>query len=861
MDILIKPEVLSLAGAMNRFVISAQKEVVFELKNHETGENIVQHSYAPNKLGRIEVDIENIVAPLLSFELREETEPYKQPAIARKFKAVIKEAETEEKQEWSFVVLRAGIDRFADAATNFLKANFLTWQPTVKPVTYYTPEFLTYYAQEDVVCKCKDYVEKNGKYEENIFPLGLLAAGAAWTIPVQYAIIAGKINALPSYYDVWIENTAGERLTYIQRYYAADIRSEQEQWVLFENSLGGIDTFRAYGNQENTAKHTHNIAEIENVAEEYRVDTERLYKKNTGFLNENERKWLLDFFPSLGKYLYTGMHIRRIVVTESEVSWQTRELPSSYTFTYKYADSRPYLNLSRTDIPAEVLNIKIPDVGSFTVAPRLVELDRLPLSGGALFPVQSPYSDKWSTTTAAAVLDWLSREITSAYKGDGSFGHSHSNISLLESMTKFGNYLLIGAKKISAGLADVATKALGLDPKSSDWDKILRKDTPDTAREVIVFLKGLTAKAKSFFHDISNDGEIHTKDLVVTGKMSVFALEIVKAKAAGGLIIAGPGEFHADLVEETETGYVLYQNAEKDGKTLMQTIEENDQLFCCDTNIGEGAYTEASNRYYWRRVTAAPTEYVIKMIEGKPCRCLTITLSKEDRDRSSDDIPRVGDDLCTCGNRTNPERMGVFVISVYRSFDPDLKPPYRAQYIGLNDYNFSTHRKTFFANNDNEVIGRLKVVSETGDILPVPCDKGAWKKKPHSYYDRVSHVGSLWMCVIEPGKTTEEEPGTGDAWQRQVSKGDEPVMLLILTDKGNIIRNGQGQVKLTAVVTQGGEDITDRFQPEAFSWTRSSGNDEYDKEWNNRHAHVGRSIIVSSEDIWKRAQFECVLES
>lgn len=317
-----------------------------------------------------------------------------------------------------------------------------------------------------------------------------------------------------------MENTNGERLTYIQRYYASDIRSEQEQWVLFENSLGGIDTFRAYGNSENTAKHTHNIAEIENDSEEYRVDTTREYKKNTGHLSAPERKWLLDFFPSLGKYLYAGTHIRRIVVTESEVSWQTRELPSSYTFTYKYADSRPYLNLSRTDIPAEVLDIKIPDIGSFTVAPRLVELDRLPLSGGALFPVQSPYSDKWSTTTAAAVLDWLSREITSAYKGDGSFGHSHSNISLLESMTKFGNYLLIGAKKISAGLADVATKALGLDPKSSDWDKILRKDTPDTAREVIRFLKGIALGEENGRYYLDGDGFGRLYRLVVSSVTS-----------------------------------------------------------------------------------------------------------------------------------------------------------------------------------------------------------------------------------------------------------------------------------------------------------------------------------------------------
>lgn len=249
--------------------------------------------------------------------------------------------------------------------------------------------------------------------------------------------------------------------------------------MLFENSLGGIDTFRAYGDSENSAKHTHNIAEIENDSEEYRVDTDRVFKKNTGHLSDPERKWLLDFFPSLGKYLYTDRYIRRIVVTESDVNWQEREMSSSYTFTYKYADARPYLNLQRSDIPADVLNIKIPDVGSFTVAPRLVELERLPLSDGALFPVQSPYSDKWTVTTAAAILDWLSHEITAAYKGDGSFGHSHSNMSLLESFTLFGKYLLINSQKISAGEADHADSAKNLDEKSDDWDKILRKDIDD----------------------------------------------------------------------------------------------------------------------------------------------------------------------------------------------------------------------------------------------------------------------------------------------------------------------------------------------------------------------------------------------
>ena len=789
MDILLKPDSLCLAGALNRFLISTTGDISFVLKYAETDAVVVQHTYTPNKQGRVEINLESIVTSLLTFKIQDVSEPYRQTSIVRKFTATFSEVSTSSTESWSFTVLRAGIDRFADSAANWLKANFLTWQPTVKPVTYYTPEFLTYYAQADSVCKCRAYVEKNGIYEETLLTMGLLSAGYAWTIPVQYAIIAGKTNDLPSYYDIWVENTNGERLTYIQRYYASDVRSEQEQWVLFENSLGGIDTFRAYGDSENTAKHTHNIAEIENDSEEYRVDTTREFKKNTGHLTDGERRWLLDFFPSLGKFLYAGTSIRRIVVTESDVNWQAKELPSSYTFTYKYADARPYLNLPRADMPANVLDIKIPDVGSFTVAPRLVELDRLPLSGGALFPVQSPYSDKWSVTTAAAIIDWLSHEITASYSGNGSFGHTHDNMSLLSALTRLGKYLLIDAQKIWAEYADEANVAKKLSNDSPVYDQFLRKDVDDTASGIIKFLRGLVARAKSFFAgikntgDIENDGnitntgDITTKNLTVTGKATFFELEILKAKAAGGTTINSPGTFHADLVEDTDAGYVLYQRADQDGKTLMQMVEEGDQLFCCDFNVGTGLYTNAGNRYYWRRVTAAPTEYVTKSINGEEVRYLTVTISKTDRDLSSDDAPQIGDDLMVLGSRTNPDRQSAIMTSAYRSFDVGLTAPYTAQYIGINDYDLASHRRNYQAANGNKFVGRMEIVSNGSEAVsrPVPCERGAWTPGMEcGYYDRVSYTEvdgttSLYLCLVVPGTTTTEEPGKSDNWQKQVS--------------------------------------------------------------------------------------------
>ena len=668
MDILLKPDSLSLTGSMNHFIISSSQEVTFVLKYADTNEIIVQHIYTPNKAKRIEIDLENIVTPLLSFQLQESTTIYRQPNIAREFLVNLIEDKTAAQESWQFTVLRAGIDNFADTASSWLKRNFLTWQPTVKPVTYYTPEFLSYYAVEDCVAKCRAYVEENGSYIQTDIELGNLSHGKVWTMLMQYGVIAGKLGKMPSYYDVWVEDAAGTRLTYIQRYYASDIRSEEEQWVLFENSLGGLDTFRAYGDAENTAKHTHNVAEIENDSEEYRVDTVREYKKNTGFLSKEERKWLLDFFPSLGKFLYTGNYVRRIVVTESDVSWQTKDLPSSYTFTYRYADARPYLNITRSeDAAPAMLDIKIPDVGSFTIAPRLVE--RLPLSSGALFPVQSPYSDKWNITTAEAILEWFSREVTTAYKGDGAFGHHHDNMSVLRALDRIGSYITLDAQKIQAGLADEAKSARTLDPKSADWEKIVRTDQDTIVNALTTFMKGITfgksvrgESGISIYQDEQGSWHIDAEYLNVHRKLTAEEVEIMKTSQIKGKVVNSAGGFVISKIERIVGAWRCYfRQEDADGRRIYNSMRVDDLALCETFNLID-AGGQLSNHYWHRRVIAVGTDYVD----------IADNTKAEDY-ASGSDVPQVGDEVVQLGHLTDKDRQSAIIQSAAGEGSPYFK--------------------------------------------------------------------------------------------------------------------------------------------------------------------------------------------
>jgi hypothetical protein len=298
MNIIQQPDALSLSGNIKEFKIGTSETISFVLKKGST--EILSQSYTPGQDAMVTIDVRDIVHAHLSYLLEDTSSIYLQADIAGTFTAVIAGSQI------TFRVVRAGVDRLSDTAANFLTQNFMTWQPSIKPVTYYSPEFLTYYAIQEVKIKLKAYFtdDTGSVTSEPVIDFGLLAAGNAYTIPLQYAIVAGKFGGdLPAYYDVWIEDSDGNRLTYIQRYYASAMLSEQEQWILFENSLGGIDTFRAYGTTDFTAEHTHNIAEIDEVAIEYRIDTTRKFQKNTGHLDKKQRQWLLDFFPSAAKYI------------------------------------------------------------------------------------------------------------------------------------------------------------------------------------------------------------------------------------------------------------------------------------------------------------------------------------------------------------------------------------------------------------------------------------------------------------------------------------------------------------------------------------------------------------------------------
>jgi hypothetical protein len=761
MNIIQQPDMLSLSMNLKNFIIGSSRQTTFTLKAGD--KELVSQVYAPDENGVMEIDIHEIVHSFLSYSLKDIGEVYQQTNLVADFTAVI------DSTEITFRVIRSGVDRLTDSATNFLTQNFLTWQPNVKPVTYYSPEFLTYYAVVAGTVKLRAYfTDESGTVKSQTdYTVTELMPGIAYTMPLQYSVVAGWLgHKLPAYYDVWVENTSGQRLTYIQRYYAEDMRSEQEQWVLFENSLGGIDTFRAYGVTTLNGEHTHNIAETDECFQEYRVDTERKFQKNTGYLNDNERKWLLDFFPSQKKYLYAGNYLRQIVVMESNVSFTDRDIPSNYTFTFKYADARPLLNLPRTDLPADILNITVPEVGSFTVPPRLAEFPRLPLSEGALFPIQNPYSEEWSTTNVAAMGYYLADFLSRIFGSGGGVGHKHRNYDLLELLSYIEGYLLVNGQKIKAGYADKAGSVDGME------DMFLHKDRADGTPFPITF--GDWVKFGEFLTGISGgcidkNGILEMEEGIFRKRLFVPEIAYNRVTYFKGRMCASPGG-GCTVKEWSDNGDGSYTITPDltDADGLSQFVDDILTTYFVTKNA-EGKLQGFEEMKF--RVTSADYTAKTFVMTPKP---------------GTDWKPGDAMVLAQTGNFTDEDRQTYILIDTVNGnncitfFDHantwDPEPAQEMSWIGKKKGR-TVHGIP--ADNYSAVFrhvimsGKIFQVDDiTGEAFRVPLFKGTWKKgEKYAYYDEVTHNGSSWICVNEKGTSTEPADGNAD-WLKYAAKGE-----------------------------------------------------------------------------------------
>lgn len=865
MTIIQQPDNLSLSQNLKPFVLQAAEAVKFSLKKGT--ETLMSQLYEPSG-GQIEIDVRNIVHHSLSFELNNEGLLYEQKALTSIFVATIDE------KEITFRVVRGGVANLSDTVENFLKQNFLTWQPTEKKVTYYSPEYLTYYAAVDCDVKLKAYLPDA---EAKIISLGKLTAGKVYTIPLQYAAVVGKLEgAMPGAYDVWTEDGTSQRLSYVQRYRAEASKSLHEDWILFENSLGGLDCFRAYGVQSMNAKHVHNVAELAEETEEYRVDTERLYTKETGYLTKEEGRWLLDFFPSLVKYVFDGNSVRRITVTESEADRDNDFEPCGYKFTYKYSSATPLLNLPRREQPAEVLNIEIPQVGNFTLPPRLAEVERLPLSEGVLFPVQHPYSENWGTTTIGSIAVVIGQILENIGGNGGGIGHKHLNIDLLNALELAGKYLTVYGKKISAGHADTADELIGGD------ERYLRKDVIDSTKNLLRLLGGAEV-GEAVDSMLAGKGTILTADgrgqfnrLEVRDSMVIMDLIVNQLQGMENDFVFAPTRKVTGVVPVDEHTYRLLLEPRYDGDVIP--FREGNIIYSIINDVLTGGKNASSS--YMRVLAVNQNTYSVTAVLYPDSE---VPGGKNCPPAAGYNISRRGDVTLPAEGQSNPDAQSWYLSSSEGRllFLQNVVKPV------LEDYNYALSVGKFpdipslkgIVSPDKVGIMAETIVAQellhydyNGDIVPNIVYRGNWSlqvatsAKPYRNVtvksttpsgDRitkleqhtVTHLGCVWGCLVD--KTTDEPKWNAQGWQ--LMEGDTNYSMTFESSEGFTFFRGNVNTQIDVVLWYGNMDITadvKQLVGVEVEWLRDSGNVPADNSWRPQYADDSKlSIRLSNADV------------
>lgn len=469
--------------------------------------------------------------------------------------------------------------------------------------------------------------------------------------------------------------------------------------------------------------------------------------------------------------------------------------------------------------------------------------------------------------------------------------------------------------------------------------RFLRKNIPDTAQELITFLKGigigdsdkgidgkgnatlLSAIAESLksadFHAGLLDGagfgiykDEYGKSIAEVDKLNVrqkatfSELEYRRlAFTTGDVGFTSASAHISDVIPIDNTGVpivkstIYFQSANKqvlvnnallsystapNGKTIIAyrcyfLADDGDRRTSNDWRIGDQAMCKTSNlvsrteggsanRYYWRLVVNKGTETIngklyhfvdlsdvrgsLELtIDGKTHTCVGYDT------RVDNHFPKGDDDIIQLGSQTDTNRQYAHIIYVSEGK--------RVDYAGINNYDLASHIINEFSPKEITVRSdRFKIISAAGAGVSgsLVCDRGEWVDGTTAgHYDRFSYQGSLWLCNVGIGNTTNKAPTENNRmWIKQVSQSDAYTISIVI--KSGSIRNGEGSVTLEATLYKGNVDVSDEYHHSVWSWMRNSGSST-DRAWNDAHKKVGRLLTITAAEVVSSATFDCVINS
>lgn len=431
------------------------------------------------------------------------------------------------------------------------------------------------------------------------------------------------------------------------------------------------------------------------------------------------------------------------------------------------------------------------------------------------------------------------------------------------------------------------------------------------------FLTNLTIWGKAIFHELEvrklsySGGNIY---------LSGAGSKLIKVVPVRRIVNETYDYEWMECSEEICDGWKCYLLADNGTTATMNYWQEGDQVRCQTMGeiVSGGTYNDASNKSYWRTIpnggVSAQNEKIygtktetyrdedgneqtrevqVELYDGQAFAWIVIGKHSEGFDNSIEGdnktieiqgVPSEGDTIVLDGNRHRDEESGKYdktdrqnaiVLETTGEYAPRI-----ACFANITEY-----KHTFMKSvngSDKEVSlsvfetspkGGTKInsscfewISDDGSTINIINYRGDWVDG-NTYHknDQVNHNNAVWVCVANSGVDVTDEPSDGATYWKKVlsggkgEKGDDGVayQVMITSDTGTVMINGSGEMTLNATLLRNGEDISDTVSNGSWSWWRQSANAEDDAVWNTLHEGMGRTCLITRDDVDRQAQFGC----
>lgn len=274
--------------------------------------------------------------------------------------------------------------------------------------------------------------------------------------------------------------------------------------------------------------------------------------------------------------------------------------------------------------------------------------------------------------------------------------------------------------------------------------RFLRKNIPDTAQEVITFLKGIEfgddfvkdSSGAGIYKDDNEQWHVDTDYIHARKKLTAEEVEVMKTSHIKGKVVNSAGGFVISRIEKITGAWRCYfVQQDSEGRRVYNSMRKNDLALCETFNLID-AGGQLSNHYWHRRVTDVGTDYV-DIADN----------TKADDYASGSDTPQVGDEVVQLGHLTDTNRQSAIIQSAAGE-----GAPYFKIIKGINS--FTLPDPIFLFDKQNFEI-RVENPAKSGEYIPLQAFLDSMQGRINSVQQQADKQLVIWFGDAVPTLTTE----------------------------------------------------------------------------------------------------------